>query len=640
MTPELTWLPEKSDWDKSLDGLKEIADPPELWPALVRMANFQLDFVQTGKLDRHLQRRLGTGQCVPSSAKPIKLALLGSSTLKHLIPGIRVGALRRDLWAEVYEGSYGMYQQELMDPSSELHQFKPTVLCLALDAYHLTASGKAELPATIGRLRNCWRIAKESFGCTVIQQTALPIFPRLLGNNEHRFSDSLYTIAQNLNAELRHAADEDGVHLLSVDQYAADCGGLPEWHDSGLWHAAKQEIHPRVSHLYGDLLGRLLAAICGRSYKCLVLDLDNTLWGGVIGDDGLQGIVLGQGSASGEAYVAFQRYALNLARRGVILAVCSKNDEANALAPFESHPDMVLRRADIACFIANWDDKASNLRRIAHALNVGIDSLVLADDSPFERNLVRQELPMVGVPELPADPSGFISCLDSAGYFEALSVTEEDLQRGGQYRKNVEREILRESSSDMAGYLRNLEMELIWKSFDEVGLNRIVQLINKTNQFNLTTKRYSEADVRKFMNDFEVLTLQLRLVDRFGDNGIIALLIGRLTPEHNLSMDTWLMSCRVLGRQVEETCLNILAERARFMGARNILGEYRPTAKNGMVKELFGRLGFTLVETDAEGNSTWLLDLNIHRPKETSIGTREDSDAGIGNLHQAHSSLS
>ncbi len=639
MTPELTWLPENPDWDKSLDAMKQIADPSELWPALVHLANFRIDFVQTGKLDRLTQRRLATSPQVSSGAKPVKLALLGSSTLKQLIPGIRVGALRRGLFVEVYEGYYGMYQQELLDTASELHRFKPDIVCLALDAYHLTVSGDAELPATIEQLRTYWRMAKESFGCTVIQQSALPIFPRLMGNNEHRYSDSPYSIGQKLNVELQKAADEDGIHLLRVDQYAADCG-LLEWHDPGLWHAAKQEIHPRVSHIYGDVLGRLLAAIYGRSYKCLVLDLDNTLWGGVIGDDGLQGIVLGQGSASGEAYVAFQKYVLSLARRGIILAVCSKNDEANALAPFESHPDMVLRRADIACFIANWEDKVSNLRRIAQDLNIGVDSLVLVDDSPFERNLVRQELPIVGVPELPTDPSGYISCVDSAGYFEALAITEEDLQRGGAYQKNVEREILRESSPDMAGYLRNLDMELVWKSFDDVGLNRIVQLINKTNQFNLTTKRYSEADIRMLMNDSKVLTFQMRLADRFGDNGTIALLIGRLTPEYDLLMDTWLMSCRVLGRQVEESCLNILAERARSIGARNIRGEYRPTAKNGMVRELFGKLGFAKVETDAEGNSEWLLDLDLFGPKETFIRTREDSDAGIGNLHQAHSSLS
>jgi FkbH-like protein len=368
----------------------------------------------------------------------------------------------------------------------------------------------------------------------------------------------------------------------------------------------------------------MLAAQQGRSSKCLVLDLDNTLWGGVIGDDGLEGIVLGQGSALGEAYVAFQSYAKELSRRGVILAVCSKNDEANALAPFEKHPDMVLRRSDIACFVANWQDKPANLRSIAETLNIGIDSLVLADDNPFERNIVRRELPMVAVPELPEDPALYAGCIADAGYFEALRVTGEDLERSQQYQGNLQREVLRSSSTDVASYLKSLGMKLIWRPFDQVGMQRVVQLINKTNQFNLTTRRYTQADVTAVMNDPAALTLQLRLIDMFGDNGIIAIVIGKPAGNRgDMLIDTWLMSCRVLGRQVEEATLNLVAAQATRLRATGLIGEYRPTAKNGMVRDHYAKLGFAPMSEGSEGATRWHLPIGGFAPYDTFIAIEE-----------------
>jgi FkbH-like protein len=286
----------------------------------------------------------------------------------------------------------------------------------------------------------------------------------------------------------------DGVDILALDALLIE-DGIDAWHNPALWHGAKQEISPVAAPRYGDLVARMLAAKRGLSAKCLVLDLDNTLWGGVIGDDGLDGIVLGQGSALGEAYLSFQTYVRELARRGIILAVCSKNDEQVAMAPFEKHPEMVLRLSDIACFVANWDDKASNIRRIAATLNIGIDSLVFADDNPFERNLIRREIPAVAVPELPADPALYARCLADAGYFEANRLTQNDLERSEQYQANLKREVMRASVTDLTQYLRSLTMRLEWKRFDSVGLQRITQLINKTNQFNLTTRRYNETEV-------------------------------------------------------------------------------------------------------------------------------------------------
>jgi FkbH-like protein len=413
-------------------------------------------------------------------------------------------------------------------------------------------------------------------------------------------------------------AAQDGVDLVALDREAAR-DGLDAWHDAALWHRSKQEVTLRAAPAYGELVARLVAARAGRSYKCLVLDLDNTLWGGVIGDDGMDGIVIGQGSPLGEGFVAVQEYARELARRGIILAVSSKNDEANALEPFERHPDMVLRRADIACFRANWNDKASNIRAIAQELNIGLDALVFLDDNPFEREFVRTELPMVAVPEVPDDPAMVPAVLADAGFFESLGITAEDRERTAQYQENVARAQLRSESSDLEGYLRGLDMRMVWRRFDRMGLPRIVQLINKTNQFNLTTRRYTEQEVAAVMTDPAAFGLQIRLLDRFGDNGIIAIVIGRLGADGVCGIDTWLMSCRVLGRQVEQATLNLVAATAAAMGADRLRGFYVPSAKNAMVKEHYAKLGFAPVSSDDSGASIAELALPGFAPPATFI---------------------
>jgi FkbH-like protein len=628
MAIEFTWLPEIPNWAQRLNNLSSLADTGDRWTELAALAAARIDFIQTTKLDRVAQKNL-TGEALNKIApKPLRVALLGSSTLKHLVPGIRAAGYRRKLWLDVWEGDYGMYLNEFLNQSSGLYRFKPNVVVLALDAHHVAEGDSVNIEELIGNLRHCWSIAKQEFSATVIQQTALPIFPLLMGNNEQRLAESPRERVRRFNAELRAAADKDGVQLMAIDdQVAAD--GTNAWYEPALWHRSKQEVHPRVSHIYGDLLLRVIAADRGLSSKCLVLDLDNTLWGGVIGDDGLSGIVLGQGSALGEAFVAFQRYALELKRRGVILAVCSKNDEANALAPFEQHPDMVLRRTDIACFVANWEDKASNLRKIARTLNIGLDSLVFVDDNPFERNLIRQELPQIAVPEVSDDPSFYITAVSDAGYFEAVSITAEDRERNEQYQANADREMLRESTTDLTSYLQGLRMELVYNPFDKIGLARVTQLINKTNQFNLTTRRYTEAEVVAVMQDPRAVTLQMRLLDRFGDNGIIAILIARMRDDQEAVIDTWLMSCRVLGRQVEEACLNILVEHTKAIGAKRLVGEYLPTAKNGMVADLYPRLGFEPAGPVANGGSAFSLDLTSFTSLPVIMTITEATHAGI-----------
>jgi len=625
---ELHWLPTIPDWRPRLRGLA--SDPAKAWDEAVALANGRINFVLTNALDE-ATRRIFAQPPATLATKPVRLAVLGSSTLTHLLPAIRVAGLRRGIWIDTYEADYGQYLQELSDPESGLHAFKPTAILLALDAHHLTAgvtagmdepTADAAFAETKSHLQEIWKLARDAFKCPILQQAALPVHLPVLGLNEHRLPGSRVRYLVRLNEALRPMAEADGVDILSIDDRAAR-DGVHAWHDSGLWHRSKQEVSPTAAPLYGDLVGRWLAAKQGRSFKCLVLDLDNTVWGGVIGDDGMEGIAIGQGSALGEAYTAFQDYCRELTRRGIILAVCSKNDEVNAVEPFEKHPDMVLKRGDIASFVANWSDKAGNIRSIAEELNIGLDSLVFIDDNPFERNLVRQELPMVAVPEVSDDPVGYPIALSDAGYFEGLSVTDEDRERTSQYQGNKARDALKASATDLPAYLRGLEMNLIAKPFDRVGLQRIVQLINKSNQFNLTTRRYTDEDVLAVMADPDAFGLQLRLLDRFGDNGVIAIVIGRLMEQKDLLIDTWLMSCRVLGRQVEPTTLNLIAEQAKKLGAKRLVGEYIPTKKNGMVKDHYARLGFTVAAVNDGGGSRNLLDLAEFTPAETFIHVTE-----------------
>ena len=615
---DLAWLPTDANWAAQLKQLDRTTARTTVWPALIALANTRMDFIRTTRLDRSLQKFFRTEAPPGMATKPVRLAVLGSSTLTHLLPAIRVAALRRGIWLAAYEADYGQYLQELSNPNSGLHNFKPTTILFAFDTPHLlrgidpaanTAQADSFFADVTAHLSECWRLARDAFRCPILQQTLLQVFPPLLGNNEYRLPGSRHRMAARLNTALRELADSDNIDLLAIDTRAA-ADGLAHWHDPTLWHHAKQEISPAAAPLYGDLLARLLAAQQGQSRKCLVLDLDNTLWGGVIGDDGLDGIVLGNGSALGEAFSAFQSYAADLAKRGIILAVCSKNDEINALAPFSEHPEMVLKRTDIACFIANWTDKATNIRAIAQQLNIGLDSLVFVDDNPFERNLIRQELPMVAVPEIPEDPALYAACIADAGYFESLAITSEDRDRAGRYQANIAREALATTATDLPSYLRGLDMRLHWRRFDKIGLQRSVQLINKTNQFNLTTRRYTEEDVRAVMDDPRAFGLQFRLFDRFGDNGIIAIVIGRLIQDTDLLLDTWLMSCRVLGRQVEEATLSVIAEQARGLGAQRLIGEYRPSAKNAMVKNHYEKLGFYKLGTSPDGVSVAALDLS------------------------------
>ena len=561
----------------------------------------------------------------------VKLAILSSSTVNHLLPAIRVGGLRRKLLIQVHMGTYGQYRQDLLDPDFSLHRFAPQVVLFSLTALEpmagipLSAARQeveGSLTQYVNQLRLLWQKARESFNATIIQQTFLDVAEPIFGSYDRLVPGAPARLIARLNDRLSEAAAQDGVLLLDVAR-ASERGGIDAWFDAGRWFQGKLEIAPQAASLYGDLVARIVAAQRGLSKKCLVLDLDNTLWGGVIGDDGLEGIALGQGSAAGEAHLALQRYAMQLKERGIILAVCSKNDPAIAEAAFRDHPEMLLKRSDIAAFIANWSDKAENLKAIATRLNIGLDSLVFVDDNPVERARVRQSLPMVAVPELPDDPASYVRCLADAGYFEAVAFTAEDRQRSDLYAANAERDALSELSGDIDDFLRGLVLNVACGPFMPTDLVRITQLINKTNQFNMTTRRYTAEEIAAFGAAVETVTLQFRLIDKFGDNGLVSVMILRPSPEEPdvLVIDNWVMSCRVFGRKLEFEAMTIAVEEARRRGARAIRADYVPTPKNQVIKELCPSLGFAPMADPAltNGATRWLLNLAEYTACETHI---------------------
>jgi FkbH-like protein len=625
----MNWLPTAQDFRGCLRRASEPS--PDRVEKLAALAQHRLGFLEMIQLDRALG---SAGAQAPLGFSSVRLAILASATVEHLLPAIRVSGLRRRLLIDVHIGPYGQYRQQLLDADSPLHQLRPQIVLLSLTAREAIASvpltataagAEAAIAGSIDELRILWRKARETYEATVIQQTFLNIADPLFGSYDRLVAGAPAQLIDRLNERLVQAAAEDGVLLLDIAR-ASERDGLNAWFDVTRWLQGKLEIAPQAAPVYGDLLARVIAAQRGLSRKCLVLDLDNTLWGGVIGDDGLEGIILGEGTGTGEAHLALQRYARHLRERGVILAVCSKNDPAVAEAVFRDHPEMILKLTDIAAFVANWEDKSVNLRRIAEQLNIGIDSMVFVDDNPAERARIRQSLPMVAVPELPADAGQYVRCLADAGYFESVAFTADDSRRGEQYSANASREALRGSSQNMDDFLRGLDMSVTFGPFRSVDLTRVAQLIGKTNQFNPTTRRYSLEDVTTFAATDRCLTLQFRLVDRFGDNGLVSAMILRPDPlaPDLVEIDSWVMSCRVFSRQLEREAMNIAVETARCMGVRAFRGCYIPTSKNAVVSGLYSELGFALVSRDVphDGVTHWCLQLSEYVPHPTHIARR------------------
>ncbi|MGH7342075.1 MAG: HAD-IIIC family phosphatase, partial [Candidatus Rokuibacteriota bacterium] len=551
----------------------------------------------------------------PPAPRTVRLALLGGVTTEILEGPLALAVEAAGLGCEIRRGQYNAFAQEILDPGSPLLTAPLDVAVLLVTPANIPTwpepgDDLARVHEIVDEVCRYWidlcARLHERTGCEVVLNNFHPLSTRPLGTAGARLPWDRNNFLRRLNVALGDRLPPY-LHLNDVEALASR-HGLHRWFDERYWYHAKQPVSFECLVPFVRSVARIVGALFGLTGKCLVVDLDNTLWGGVVGDDGHEGIVIGEGDAVGEAFKAFQEYLLRLKQRGVLLAVASKNEEANALSPFARRPEMVLKREDFVAFKANWEPKPLNLRAIAEELNIGLNSLVFVDDNPVERDQVRQALPEVAVVELTADPADYPRLLDEAGLFEITTVSAEDRQRSRQYEDNVRRDVLRQSVGDYRAYLGTLEQKGVLGSFEERYLDRITQLVNKSNQFNLTTLRLTRSEVEARMQDPDTVAVYVRLADRFGDNGLISVVCG--APDGaRLVLDEWLMSCRVLNRGVEQLVCNHLVDRAREWGLATLEGVYRPTAKNALVREHYAGLGFTLVDTAAEGTTRWSLDV-------------------------------
>ena len=617
---ELQWLPRAPrDFSERLKALRNSTGP--LGRELQALALHALDLNQLTKLAKAIDRARAEGRSL-DPLTPFRLALLSNSTTDLIVPALVASAARRGIALEIIQPSYDQAAQEALTPDSTVNSAKPDAVLFALDYRALPlklslGEGEASsltVQGVMGYLQMLAEGIKANSGAVCIFQTFAPPVEALFGSLDRALPGTLRSLIDGINRGLAKHTAESSDLLLDVAGLA-ETVGLADWHDPQLWNLAKFSFSDRLIPLYADHVARTVAAIRGKSAKALILDLDNTVWGGVIGDDGLDGIRIAQGDARGEAHLAVQRLALDLRRRGIVLAVCSKNTDDIAREPFEKHPEMLLKLEHIAVFQANWNDKATNIQAIAEELSLGLDAMVFLDDNPAERGLVRALLPQVAVPELPEDPAYYARTLAAAGYFEALAFAAEDLKRAGFYQDNAKRAELQKQVGGVDAYLASLDMTITFQPFDSTGRARIVQLINKSNQYNLTTRRYTEPEVERAENDPEAFTLQVRLADIFGENGMISVVICRSSGEAAVwEIDTWLMSCRVLGRKVEHMVLREILEHARAAGIEKLVGVYRLTDRNKLVVEHYAKLGFAKVAEEASGTTRWELPVKVAEP--------------------------
>jgi FkbH-like protein len=604
----LPWL-RKTPGDFSEQCKKLAAAGSNLGASIQALASYDLDENQLYRLTK-LIKKLGKDGASLTPLAPFRLGILSNSTFDLIEPALIATAARHGILLECIRSDYGQVMQEALSPASAVNASNPDAVLVAIDYRAFPLQARAGIKDDADRAVESSLAYLESLRSGIaanakaacILQTLAPPPERLFGSLDCSLPGTLQNVIARVNAGM---ALNGGI-LLDVAGLASSVG-LNNWHSPQQWNLAKLPFASAYVPLYADHVARVIAALRGKSRKCLVLDLDNTLWGGVIGDDGLDGIKLAQGDATGEAYLAVQQLALDLRSRGVVLAVSSKNNDDVARLPFRSHPEMLLREEHIAVFQANWNDKATNIKAIAAELSLGTDSMVLLDDNPVERDLVRQFLPQVAVPELPDDPALYARTLAAAGYFESVAFSEEDLKRAGFYQDNARRVGLQKQAGDLDTYLASLNMEITFQPFDATGRARIAQLINKSNQFNLTTRRYTEAEVALAEADPACFTLQVRLVDSFGDNGMISVVICRQTDAATWEFDTWLMSCRVLGRRVQNAVLRQVLEHAESRGITRLVGVYRPTEKNKLVEDHYASLGFSETGRDPDGSTHWEL---------------------------------
>lgn len=557
----------------------------------------------------------------PGNDNPIKIAVLGSSNLHEIVGLIKVFLFGQGIESEFYEAPYDGWQTELLDKNSVLHQFKPKVILLLTD--HRNAVRNLEFPSSDSALeqraeevldgfKHAWKIMDEDLKAICIQNNFDPVPFDPLNNLSFSQSYSLNGFTNLLNHQLvRSKPDHVYFHDLGA---LVSRTGFDQWYDWRMYHFAKHPCSHEAFVRYAYSLARLIGAIYGKSKKCLVLDLDNTLWGGIIGDDGMEGIILGAGSAKGEAFQDFQKYILSLQKIGVLLAVNSKNNPEIAEEPFKKHPEMLIQREHITCFLANWNDKASNIKEIARQLNIGTDALVFLDDTPFEREQVLRMVPEVAVPALPEDPSDYIKIINQFQFFEPASLTQEDLSKTEDYKARIKRiQFLKSTKGSINDHLQRLNIQGEVTLFQKIDLDRICQLINKTNQFNLTSRRYSKSEILKVMQNANYLGLSARVQDKFGNYGLISAMIAKHTG-HVLDILSWVMSCRVFGKGIEQFLFNHLAREAIKRGVQEIRGTFTPTQKNEVVKNLYPSLGMEEIPNLTVGKKrTFTCSVNTER---------------------------
>ncbi len=556
-----------------------------------------------------------------------RIAVLGGSTTHDIVATLELFLLDAGIQPVFYESEFGLYYEEGLF-GEELERFAPELIFVHTSRRNLTelpaatdsdAEVEAKLERAYGHFETLWEGLRERFHVPVIQNNFELPFYRTLGNRDAWDPRGQTHFVERLNGKLAaYAAAHSDFYLHDIRFLSADYG-LLRWSDPFYWHMYKYCLCLDAIPAFAYSLAGIIRSLYGRKKKALVLDLDNTLWGGVVGDDGVEGIEIGHETSMGQVYSEFQAYLKELKSWGVLLTVASKNDEENALAGL-NHPEGTLRPEDLVLLKANWEPKDRSVAQIAQELNLLPDSLVFVDDNPAERAIVTAQVPEVQAPPLDA-PEHAISLLDRAGYFEATELSQDDLGRSAMYRANAQRAQLEKSFASYEDYLRSLDMHAQIRPFEGVYLARIAQLTNKSNQFNLTTRRYSESQLQQAAQDPGHVTLYGKLTDRFGDNGVVSVVMGRWAGTV-LDIELWLMSCRVLKRGMEYAMLDELVRRAREAGGTALRGTYLHTAKNGMVRDLYRDFGFTQVSADGE-DTVWELELAGYRPQNHVIQVNE-----------------
>ncbi len=562
-----------------------------------------------------------------SKLPKLKIALVGDTATQLLVTAIRGIGVERCYNIDLFEAEYNQVERQFMDPTSELYEFDADFIVVFQSTHKLEEHHSALLQEQQSRLADerlqfvtsiCSNPVLE--GKKIIYFNYPEIEDAVFGSYANKVESSFTYQVRKLNYELMRLSEQ------FPNLFICDIAGLQNKFGRDFMFAANVYTSTEMV-LSIDALpyvaSRVMDIVCsikGKFKKCLILDLDNTVWGGVIGDDGLEGIQLGHGLGIGKAFTEFQMWVKKLKQRGIIICVASKNNEETAKEPFEKHPDMVLKLDDIAVFQANWETKVDNIRTIQQILNIGFDSMVFLDDNPFERNMVRENIPGITVPELSEDPAEYLEYLYSLNLFETASYSNLDKDRTKQYQVEAQRVSLSKTFTNEADFLKSLNMVSVVSGFTKFNIPRVAQLSQRSNQFNLRTIRYTDADIEALANDPNVIDLSFTLEDKFGDNGLIAVVIMKPLDKENLFVDTWFMSCRVLKRGMENFTLNTMVEVAKAKGYKKIIGEYLPTLKNKMVELHYPNLGFDKVE--GTETARYELNLDLYQNRECYIKTK------------------